>query len=222
MTTIYLVRHAMSQSNVTGNFCGVTDVPLSDNGYIQLDYLAERFAGMHIDRVYSSPLLRAVETAKALNRAHRLDITLRYELHEIDVGEMEGVSFDELMRNYPEAMGKYMRDPGDFVSPGGESMVQVSERSVRAVRRIAEENPGLEVAVVSHGDFIRTYTCTILGKPLSELKNFKYNLNTAVTRVDYDDELRPTIVFSRDASHLPKADRDLFDGYLYHEEGLKG
>lgn len=214
MTTIYLVRHAMSQSNIDGCFCGITDVPLAKAGYAQLDYLAERFAEIHIDRVYSSPLMRAAETAKAVNRHHRLDIILRYELHEIDVGDLEGLGCEELIRRYPDEMKRYIQDPGSFSPDGGESMAQVTERAVGAVRRIVEENPGREIALVSHGDFIRAYTCAALGKPLSGMKDMKYNYNTGITRVDFDDELRPKVVFINDASHLPERQTTLLDQYV--------
>ncbi len=221
MTTIYLVRHAMSQSNIEGNFCGVTDVPLSEKGYRQLEFLAKRFAEIRLDRIYSSPLMRAVETAKAIGRAQRLDVTLRHELHEIDVGELEGLDFRRLTANYPDEMERYIHDPGAFSSPGGEAMAQVSARAVNALGRIAAENPGRTVAVVSHGDFIRAYTCSAQGKPLSELKNLKHSFNTGVTRVDYDDKLRPHVVFSGDVSHLPRSELTLFEEYV-NGDGLKG
>jgi len=221
LTTIYLVRHAMSMGNITGMFCGQTDVGLCDEGYYQLDFLARRFEDIHVDRMYSSPLTRAVETAKAANRSHKLDIILRYDLQEFDAGGFEKKTADELKRLYPVELDDYMNHPGRFCAPGGESMAQLRERSLKAIRRIADECRGLSVAVITHGDFIRSYTCALLGLSLDEQKSVRYNPNTGITRVDYDDGLNAKLIFSGDADHLPKRELSELEKYLMGDE-LKG
>ncbi len=203
MTTIYLIRHAMSNGNDGGFYCGQRDIPLSCEGYAQLDFLAARFAKIRLDRVYSSPLMRACETAKAVGRSQRLDITLRYDLMELDAGDFQGRTFDEIDRIYHEEFERYKNDPGSFCAPEGESAAQLRERSTRAMRRIVEENPGGVVAVVSHGDFIRSYTGAALGLPLCELKKVDHSHNTGVMRVDYDEKLSLRVVFCDDCSHNP-------------------
>ena len=204
MTTIYLIRHAMSSGNDGGYYCGHMDVPLSAEGYSQTEKLAERFDNVRIDAVYSSPLLRAYETAKAVNRSHRLDIALRYSLIELYAGDFQGRTFEEIDRVYHAEYECYKNDPGSFCAPEGESTAQLRERSLNAIREIAAENPGRTVAVVSHGDFIRSYTCGALGLPLGELKNVAHNHNTGVTRIDYDEQLCPKVVFRDDCSHIPE------------------
>ncbi|MBE6883038.1 MAG: histidine phosphatase family protein [Ruminococcaceae bacterium] len=203
MTTIYLVRHARSMGNKQAFYCGSTDVGLSEEGYDQINYLAERCAGMHFDKIYSSPLIRAVETAKAVNRAHKQDIILRYDIQEINGGDWEGKTTLQLKELYPDHMDKYLHRPWEFEAPNGESIPAVAERAFQAVRRIAEENRGKTVALVSHGEFLRCYICKAMGKSLHELPALGYSPNTGISRVDYDDDLNPHVVFVGDGSHLP-------------------
>lgn len=208
MTTIYLIRHAMSMGNDDGYYCGHRDVSLSEKGYAQLELLAERFANVELNRIYSSPLQRAYETAKAVNRAHELDITLKYDLIEFDAGDFQGRTFDEINRIYREEFECYKHDPGNFCAPGGESAEQLRERSVNTMRAIAQENSGKTVAVVSHGDFIRSYTGAALGMALCDLKKVEHSHNTGVMRVDYDENFVPHVVFVDDCAHNPELKRE--------------
>ncbi|MBQ2756744.1 MAG: histidine phosphatase family protein [Oscillospiraceae bacterium] len=218
MTTVYLIRHAKSEGNKLAMYCGRTDVGLSEEGYEQVDLLAERCAEMHFDKIYSSPLIRAVETAKGVNRAHKMDITLRYDIQELDGGEWEGKNIFQLKDMFPEHMDKYKNRPWEFEAPNGEAIRDLAERAVKAVRNIAAENPGKTVAVVSHGEFLRCYICKTLGKSLRELAPLGYSPNTGISRVDYDENLNPTVVFVGDKSHLPEQENSELEKYLTASE----
>jgi len=202
---IYIIRHGQTENNKAKLLQGRTDIPLNKDGIRQAEAAAKWFCDqqIRIDSVYSSPLIRAVETAKAVNRAHKQDIILRYDIQEINGGDWEGKTTLQLKELYPDHMDKYLHRPWEFEAPNGESIPAVAERAFQAVRRIAEENRGKTVALVSHGEFLRCYICKAMGKSLHELPALGYSPNTGISRVDYDDDLNPHVVFVGDGSHLP-------------------
>ena len=100
-TTLYLVRHAEAEGNWRRTFQGHSNSDVSEKGYRQLEYLARRFADIPLDAVYASPLKRAYETAKAIDRAAGLPIVTDDGLMEINGGAFEGVPFAELPLRFP-------------------------------------------------------------------------------------------------------------------------
>ncbi|MDQ6695078.1 MAG: histidine phosphatase family protein, partial [Chloroflexota bacterium] len=105
-TRIYLVRHGQTVWNVEHRFQGHLDVPLSDVGRKQAEALALRIGAepANFSSLYSSDLLRAVETAQPISRALSLKIKLLPDLREINGGRWQGSSLDEIERDYPGQM----------------------------------------------------------------------------------------------------------------------
>lgn len=155
MTTIYLVRHCEAMGNINRIFQGHTDEEISENGRMQLEKLAERFRGIHLDAVYSSPLKRAYHTAEAVNRYHRLPIHTDGRLMEINggIGRRSPGGAAEL---YPSEWEDWSERPWRFEAEGGEPMREVYRRMAEALTDIAAAHPGEAVAAASHGCAIRT------------------------------------------------------------------
>lgn len=201
-TTIYLVRHAQASGNVDKTFQGHSDNALTQAGYTQLDRLAERFKTVEFDAIYASPLLRTRETAGAANRYHGLELHLDSGLLEINGGDFEGISWDDIPNLYPEQQRAWNEAPHLFCAPGGESMAQVYHRVSETIDRIARENAGKTIVVVSHGCAIRNYLCAANGWGIERLRDVMWSENTAVCKVEYDEAFAPTVVLQNDASHL--------------------
>ncbi len=163
MTTIYLIRHAQAEGNRDRRFQGDIDSEVSPLGWQQLDYLAERCRTLPVTRIYTSPLKRARETAKAVNRYLGVPITVEPRISEINTGEWEGRLYDELEILWPEERRIWREEPWRFQSPGGESMQQVYDRASAALRDIAAQNPGGSVAVVCHGCVLRNLYAFVKG-----------------------------------------------------------
>ena len=102
-TKILLIRHCEAAGNTEGVFQGRIDTDISPNGEKQLELLALRCRNMKIDAMVTSPLLRAVRTAEAVNQYHRLPLETEPLLAEIDAGAFEGVKWEELPLRFPEA-----------------------------------------------------------------------------------------------------------------------
>ena len=202
MMRIYLVRHAEAEGNLKCRFQGHFDGKVSETGKKQLLLLRERFKTIHLDAVYSSPLHRAYETAKAANYYHHLPITLDKGLMEINGGAWENIPYSELPDLYPDRYYKWEKAPWEFESPGGETMQDVYIRVWNAVLAIAGKHPGQTVCVASHGCAIRNFICRAQGNPITCLNDYNWEDNTAVNIIDFDDDLVPNVLMVNDTSHL--------------------
>ena len=155
--TFYLVRHGESEANAAHRFSGRTDSPLTERGRAQAIALVDALQGIAFDRIVATPLSRSLDTALVIARALRMPVAVVADLIEIDVGERTGVPFDEV-RGIPQ-----WRDDGFVAWPGGETLEQVLERSLRALRRLATETPGRTILVIGHGGVTRILASHFLG-----------------------------------------------------------
>ena len=161
-TRLYLVRHAQSQGN-RGEYEGdERDPPLSEVGREQARRLGERFRRQHVEAVYSSPLSRSLETARAIAAARNLEVLVLDDLREVDLGEEQDYSA------YSEADARALRDrlaerPTWDTFPHSEGSASARGRIAAAVDQIIEECPAKRVAVVAHAAVIQTYVSHVLG-----------------------------------------------------------
>jgi len=203
MTTIILIRHCEARGNIDRLFQGHTDSQISENGRRQLEYLARRCEQMEFSAIYSSPLNRARLTAQAAARDKDLPIKIADDLIEINAGEFENMSWDELPVRYPDEMQKWVDAPHEFHPVGGESFREVYDRIWNAVLGIVKAHPGETVCVVSHGGAIRGFLCQANGHPVEQLGKTGWCDNTGVSVIDFDGDLQPTVRFQNDNSHVP-------------------
>lgn len=206
VTRIYLVRHAEAEGNVKEFFQGNTDTALTEKGRQQLECLAERFRGVHLDAVYASPFQRARQTADAVNLHHGLPVLTEYALREIGGGAWEGRTWQEIPEQYPEAYRMWTQKMWAFCAPDGDAMTDVYRRMQEILTKIAAENAGKTVAVVSHGCALRNFLALVESGQIEGLPDVDWSDNTAVSQVEYDSEThRWKLIFKNDASHLPAA-----------------
>jgi broad specificity phosphatase PhoE len=202
LTRIYLIRHAEAQGNIERIFQGHSNGDVSENGIKQLERLSERCKSLNFDAVYSSPLQRAYKTAEAANIYHNLPITTLESLMEINGGHWEGKLFNDLPTLFPDEHEIWENEPWLFKAYEGESMQEVYERIWGAVQGIVLSHPNKSVCVVSHGCAIRNFLCRAYGKELCELATIDWCDNTAISIIDFDENLNAQVVISNDASHL--------------------
>jgi broad specificity phosphatase PhoE len=156
---ITFIRHGESAANRVMRWQGQGDSPLSERGRSQAAALRERLAGLRFDRVVSSDLSRAVDTA----RIGGLTFDTDREFREFDVGAWEGLTREEVMAKYPEEMER-LKNGEDIPLGGGESHAVFSARIDRALDKLLSElAPGQHVAVVCHGGVIGTVMARALG-----------------------------------------------------------
>ena len=202
VTTIYLVRHAEAMGNIERFFQGHTDCEVSPKGKLQLDQLKERFKDINFDVIFSSPLKRAVETAEAVNFYHNHEIQLDNGLKEINGGVFEGVDWTLLPEKYPVEYDLWQHKPHEFKIKDGESMQEVYNRITLTVTKLAARNRGKTIVIVSHGCAIKNFLCYANEISLCEINTLEWAENTSVCKIEFDCNLKPTVVFQNDASHL--------------------
>jgi probable phosphomutase (TIGR03848 family)/uncharacterized repeat protein (TIGR03847 family) len=167
MTILLLIRHASNDYVKEGRLAGLTPgVHLNAQGQREADALATRLVNISLHAIYSSPLERAMETAQALAQCQKLDVQIRGELVEGDMGEWTGKSLGELGKT--EIWKQMLAQPSAFQFPGGERFVEVQRRIVSALDAIALAHPDQVVAVVSHADPIKLALAHFLGMDLNQ------------------------------------------------------
>jgi broad specificity phosphatase PhoE len=179
-TTFYIVRHGESEANATSRFSGRLDSPLTERGRVQSVALADVLEDVAFDRIVATPLSRSMDTALVIARRRKMPVDVVPDLIEIDVGERTGKTFDEV-RGLPG-----WRDDGFVAWPGGETLEQVVERALRAMRRLHRETAGGRILVVGHGGVTRILASHYLAI-LPKLEGSRQT-NTAVTVIVVGDD----------------------------------
>ncbi len=154
MAVLVLIRHGVTASTDSGVISGWTPgVHLTDRGREQAGRLAERLAGVPIAAIYSSPLERCRETIGPLASDRGLRVHVRSDLGEVRYGSWTGKKVSQLSRT--DLWKVVHAAPSQARFPGGESLLEVQQRTVKGLERIADEDPKRLIAVCSHGDPIR-------------------------------------------------------------------
>ena len=163
MTNILLIRHGQSEGNAERRFGGHTPTPLSALGRKQAEATARALASESITAIYSSDLLRAVETAAPLARALGLEINETEAFRERSVGRMEGLTFEEAAQKFPDEYAALLRRDFDHVLLGGESYRQLLDRAARELDRAIAAHRGETIAVFSHTGTICILALHLMG-----------------------------------------------------------
>lgn len=169
MTTFHLVRHAEKSGGdvLTGRTPGVH---LSAHGHHQAKRLAASLGRERIDRIFTSPLERATETAAPLAELKRLTAASNIALQEMDLGQWTGRRPAELEGD--RVFARFNRFRSGTAAPGGESMLEVQARIVGAMLRWRDEHPGETLVLVSHAEPIRAALLYFAAAPLDHWMRF--------------------------------------------------
>ena len=199
MTRLLLIRHAQPEEDARGRCYGRLDVGLSPAGEAAAERLAESLRPVELDAVYSSPLRRAVQTASHIGPP-RLDERLR----EIDFGELEGLTHEDVQRERPELFRLWMESPTRVRFPGGESWAELRTRVANAVVDVLATNDGATVAVVTHGGVVRAVLAEALGVP--DERAFAFDVGYArISIVDWFDATAVVRLVNGLAADVPDA-----------------
>jgi 2,3-bisphosphoglycerate-dependent phosphoglycerate mutase len=209
-----LIRHGESVSNLEGRVQGQEDVALSSRGHVQADAVAAwsraEFGGdsPSIEEVWSSPLVRARETAARIATALGLPLHIDERLQELHAGIFQGHLWADLEERFPEAVARWRSGDVDYAIPGGESRAQLASRGHEALESLAGRDVG-RMIVVAHGGILTAALGSLVGRthpllataaerPFTKLPALA---NCSVTRVEWPG---PTLVSFNETGHLPE------------------
>jgi broad specificity phosphatase PhoE len=206
-----LVRHGQTRANVERRWQGQSDWGLDDVGRRQVHALAEWYG--RPDRVVSSPLGRALETARVLSNEPEVIVGLA----ELGFGEWEGLTVEEVRANHSALFDRIFVDGQDLPrGVTGESWAQLTTRFRAAIESINPER-GLLTAVVTHGAAIRSYLADLAGTGWSSAGSWETPANSSVTHMVLG-ERGPLIVDYSSAIHLESLQHGMADDDAAHYE----
>jgi phosphoserine phosphatase len=174
-TEFLLVRHGETDWNIADRLQGQRDIPLNPTGCRQAQSVADRLSTTIIDRAYSSPLTRASKTAQILLSDRPISLQLVPDLQEVNHGDWEGRTNNELQAAYPYEYHLWQHNPLACRKPNGETIEQLADRAVGGWQTIVQDSTAAgcqTVLVVAHKVTIQTILCHIHGLELEHFWDF--------------------------------------------------
>ena len=208
MLTLLLTRHGEAAPNdiMLG---GQLDMSLTPRGRGEAEALAHRLVGIRLDRIVSSPMNRALETAQAVATGRPVEVDDR--LRELDYGRWEGLTADEVEARDPELRASWDADPAATTAPGGESGAAVAARAREFLAETLAREFALDaegerrVLVVAHGTFNRILLCVALGVPVRDFRRRFVQDRTNLTVLRFERTDGPDgaqLLLANDVAHL--------------------
>ena len=192
----YFTRHGETEWNVKKKIQGTTDIPLDEKGIQQAKRLAEtllekqRNGELHLDRVYTSPQLRAAETARFSAEALGIDCIRLWDLREMDLGDWEGRNWDEIRETEAERHHIWDTHRRFCHTPGGECYNEVLRRTLAALEQILTCEKD-DVLVVTQSAVLMALRCYLANRPFDVMREYRTR-NTELVRVT-EEEIREAI-----------------------------
>ena len=160
---LFAVRHGATEYSRQRWFAGSRDVPLTTDGRLQAEAVAQALAGVGAAAIYTSPLERARVCADLIAKPHRLEPRVEPDLREMAFGAWEGLGRDELSREFPREAEAWRLTPHLVTPPGGEPLGAVAKRVRAALDRLVAAHPGETAIVVTHAVVVRLIVLAALG-----------------------------------------------------------
>ncbi len=159
---LLLLRHGDTGLQYRNRYIGGMDVPMSPHGHQQIKAVGVLLGREEFSQCLCSPSQRCRETAALITEPRGMGFSIDPDLREIDFGQWEGMTFDEIGRLFPDRVDTWANLDADFTFPGGEKIADFQARIVRVANSLAA-NPADTVLVCTHGGVIRFLICHFLG-----------------------------------------------------------
>ncbi|MEO0455275.1 MAG: histidine phosphatase family protein [Cyanobacteria bacterium P01_A01_bin.114] len=201
--TLYFLRHGETTHSKTGGYCGSTDPELTESGLEMAQAFADAYKDIPWAAIFASPMKRTIATVKPLCVATGMEPQFRDGLKEIDYGEWEDRTPEDVRSHYPEAYERWLTEPAWNSPPGGETAVQITSRASLVIAEIEEKFTSGNVLVVSHKATIRIILCSLLGIDLGRYRD-RIDMPVASVSVVTFGRLGPMLQRLGDRAHFPE------------------
>ena len=199
MTHLFLIRHGRSVWNAEGRIQGCADPPLDEVGREQARRLAERLREEALVALYTSPLRRARETAEVIGQALRVPVVPDERLREYDVGDIAGLTWEQVVEQYPDVARRWTEARDSLEIPGEEGHAPFRARVVAVFGEILAGHAEGPIGIVAHGGTLGTYLNDLIGLP-TRFSPFRFG-NGSLSVVEVNP-VRPRILLLNDTCHL--------------------
>ena len=197
---LYIIRHGQTDWNIAKKIQGRQDIPLNERGRYQAGCLKKAMENRPVTAVFTSPQIRAMETAKAVALSSGSAVIPVKDLMEINYGSWEGKTEEELLQEDRALYEAWWSHPAETAPPGGESISQVNERCQKAWKEIKPQLTG-DAAIVAHGGLLAHFMEQLLGNESVAASTVAHN--ASITTIEYEPETeRFTLVEFDDYRHL--------------------
>ena len=207
---LVLVRHGETDWNKLGKFQGQQDIALNARGIAQAKETAQAVVAWQHSTVYSSPLNRTMQVAQEISRLSGKTVKQVSGLQELSLGDLEGVTGEQMRTNWPEVYAAWRDDPASVAMPNGATLVELQERAWKALVELEQAHLQAQtqdeaLILVSHNFAIRSMIGKILGMPLSNFHRMSLSLSSICT-VEVDERGRRLTSYNS-TSHLSPENR---------------
>ena len=187
MTKVLLVRHGHVEGTLPERFRGRADLALTGEGRRQAEATAQRIQrSWKPAALYSSPLRRCIATGMAIGKPFALTPIALSELSDIDYGQWQGLTSDEVRLRWPEELAQWHGDPDRATIPDGERLQDVLTRVVIALDEVIRRHAAESVVIVGHDSVNRVLLLHILDLPLSRYWRIRQH-PCAINEIDWED-----------------------------------
>ncbi len=199
---LILVRHGETDWNLQNRVQGRSDTELNALGRRQAEAVAQALLSEEIEAIYSSPLKRAMATARAIAHFHLAEVVLVDDLKELDVGELDGLTFTEMRERYAEFLRMWTEDIAGQIFPGGSCIRDLQGTACASIERMAARHPNGTVVVVSHNFAILSIICKLMDIDLRHMRRLRMQV-AGMTTIELNDQAARLIAFN-EVCHLDK------------------
>ena len=168
-TSVWLLRHPEPDAVARGRCYGSLDLALSKDGMQQAHAVAKALAATPLAAIYTSPRQRCTQAASILALGRACSVKIVEDVRELDFGEFEGRTYDEIAARYPDVYRQWMERPTKTHFPGGECFGDMCVRVVESVRRLRARHDGDSIAIVAHGGVNRIILADALGMDMAHI-----------------------------------------------------
>ncbi len=200
-TLIILVRHGECEGNIKGLFRGRADFPLNKRGLIQAHDLSRELKKFTVKYIYSSPLIRAWQTAEVIGEQCGIEINAEEGFNNIELGSWEGRFMKDIAEQYPDEWELWVDNPEKLRVENMETLHDVQKRTKDCLDGLVSKHNGEVLAVVSHRAVLKPLIAACLN--ISSPYFWKIHLDTAsYSLLSYKKEKGYCLIRLNQTKHL--------------------
>lgn len=210
MVDLYITRHGQTVWNIERRFQGRKDSPLTELGRTQASLLHERIKNFDLDAIYTSPSKRTMETTRLIKGGLDIPVYEAEELYEMNFGDWEGMSIDEVLKDYSQVYEHLVYEPSKYVPITGETFEEIFNRTKRIIEHIKEKHEAQKILIVTHGLTRKVLMAQFHKSSIDDFwKSESIAKQTSLTHVRIEDSGESRILMNNDYSHWKHLEKEI-------------